>query len=620
MAGFKWAVGFIVLGMMGFITAGSTSGTFPVVDPNLKTFPPVYDLRDEGYPFPAMDQDVCHMGYALAGTEQFQAAIWKRDKRTVLFSVNQAKECNWWELNKESNPCEWGEMIDLVNLFSTQGVSAESCNPLFIGDGVCKQDCPALYHLSGWQRLSTAQIAPEETIKQAVLNYGPVYTKLNTALSGYFLYRGSQVLYDSASFPTVNHAVLIVGWDDTRQHAGGSGAWIIKNSHGTGWGDGGYGYVAYGSGGIGKESSVITAWAENDAHENLYYYDAAGFTHQTVPPGNNRDGYMMALFTPQRNEVIKQIELWTNDAAVVSVSVYDRFSNGELKDLIFTLADVSLPAAGYHIIPVPTPVEWAASDEIAVTAFIRNQTNSFPLALDRYSPMIVGKNWYSKDGIVWQPFEEDGLSGNVGLRLRTTLPLPPLQPSGFMVSSVSQTALQLSWQQVSPPIRSYLIERRQPDMFVWERIKDLQPDVTSFLDTELTADTQYRYRLYAYNLGGRSPPAEITIQTLPNPPLAPIEITPLILSPAAVRIAWQDQSTNETGFRVERQLAGGTWKTMTTVGANIQTWIDRTVISGLVYRYRVIAYNAGGDSATLVSDSVHIPDWPFRIGLPLVLR
>jgi hypothetical protein len=41
-----------------------------------------------------------------------------------------------------------------------------------------------------------------------------------------------------------NHQVLVVGYDDNQ------GAWIVRNSYGSGWGDGGYGFVGYGQGAI----------------------------------------------------------------------------------------------------------------------------------------------------------------------------------------------------------------------------------------------------------------------------------------------------------------------------------------------------------------------------------
>jgi C1A family cysteine protease len=43
-----------------------------------------------------------------------------------------------------------------------------------------------------------------------------------------------------------------VGWDDNQK------AWKIKNSHGTKWGDGGFGYVAYRHYNIGTG----TAWVQ----------------------------------------------------------------------------------------------------------------------------------------------------------------------------------------------------------------------------------------------------------------------------------------------------------------------------------------------------------------------
>ncbi len=612
----RWVAVVLLCSVMG---GSATDGAYSQAI-QLQTLPPQYDLRQAGYPFPVLDQGACQMGYALAGTEQLQAAIWQKETQKVFFSANQAKECNWQELNGGWNPCGQGEMVDLVNLFSTQGVVAESCNPLFRGDGLCAEDCLPLYQLQGWQRLSTDQAAPLDTIKQAVLAHGPVYTKLNTSMKAYFLYDGKGVLYDPTPYFTVNHAVLIVGWDDTRQHAGGSGVWIIKNSYGTGWGEDGYGYIAYGSGGIGRESSIITAWAENDHLRSLYYYDQAGITQQVALGEADRDAYMMTLFTTRRAEIIQQIELWTTDAAEVSIWVYGLFRNGKLGDLMLSIADISLPAAGYHTIPVTTHIELGENDEVAVVAYVRNQKLVFPLAVDTASEFAEGKNWYSDNGNDWLPFVADGFSANVGLRLRTTLPPYPPQPAAFTIQTLSQTALHLNWQPITSPLHGYVLERLHSDPRYWERIAVLGPNTTTFQDVGLEADTMYAYRLFARNLRGLSPPAETSARTLPNPPAAPLGISVVILSPQAVQIGWKDDSYNERGFRVERQRVGGAWVEIAEVEANVQSWLDENVSVGEVYRYRIIAFNKGGDSAALVSGEVLIPNWPFRVGLPLVIR
>ena len=63
-------------------------------------------------------------------------------------------------------------------------------------------------------------------------------------------YDGSYTLYHpGAEAPA--HIVLIVGWDDSLSHAGGTGGWIVKNSWGTQWGKEGFFTIAYGSASIG---------------------------------------------------------------------------------------------------------------------------------------------------------------------------------------------------------------------------------------------------------------------------------------------------------------------------------------------------------------------------------
>src|SRR5262249_50564874 len=86
------------------------------------------------------------------------------------------------------------------------------------------------YKAQAWGYVGRAdQQATVAQIKVALLLVGPVYTSLYASSPGFRKNKG-ETINEKGPFPDVNHAVVIVGWDDTRR------AWKIKNSWGTGWG------------------------------------------------------------------------------------------------------------------------------------------------------------------------------------------------------------------------------------------------------------------------------------------------------------------------------------------------------------------------------------------------
>jgi PKD repeat protein len=102
------------------------------------------------------------------------------------------------------------------------------------------------------------------------------------------------------------------------------------------------------------------------------------------------------------------------------------------------------------------------------------------------------------------------------------------------------------------------------------------------------------------NRGGSSwitgPPIVVNA---PPPPAAPSLLTASI-SGASVVLNWRDNSSNELGFYIERCEGAGCTSFMGLFGdtsANISTYTDSSVTSGITYRYRVVAYNEGGYSA-----------------------
>ncbi len=71
-----------------------------------------------------------------------------------------------------------------------------------------------------------------------------------------------------------------------------------------------------------------------------------------------------------------------------------------------------------------------------------------------------------------------------------------------------------------------------------------------------------------------------------------------VASAAQLTLTWADNSTNEDGFKVERATgSSGTFAQVITVGPNITSYTDTTVVAGTQYCYRVRAYNVAGDSS-----------------------
>ncbi len=84
----------------------------------------------------------------------------------------------------------------------------------------------------------------------------------------------------------------------------------------------------------------------------------------------------------------------------------------------------------------------------------------------------------------------------------------------------------------------------------------------------------------------------------PRPPSAPSNLVATAVSDARIDLAWNDNSNNEDGFRLQRKEgSGGTFADLDTVGPNVTSYPDNSCRASTEYCYRVLSYNGYGDSA-----------------------
>ncbi len=202
--------------------------------------PTSLDWRDLNGITSVKNQGSCGSCWAFAATAELEAFVKIYYGADMDLSEQQSVSCNHYGAG-----CNGGWAAASYSIFQIEGAVTESCMPYLSMDppgAPCIQNGLKNYgYITGYNYISNNI----EQIKIA-LQDGPVCTGID-ASDAFESYGGG--CFDEQSNST-NHLVLIVGYDD--RSCEDEGAWIIKNSWGVGFGDGGYIKVKYGAGNTGS--------------------------------------------------------------------------------------------------------------------------------------------------------------------------------------------------------------------------------------------------------------------------------------------------------------------------------------------------------------------------------
>jgi len=395
---------------MGYTLGEVPSPNTPNFDggfPSKETFSvtdSVFDLRTAGsngtsLVTPVKNQGNCGACWTFATMGSIEST-WKKNFGTgdVDLSEDNLNNCHGFDWL----PCDGGNLyMSAAYLSRKSGPVLESQDPYT----ATSNSCPT--GLLEASYIGDIRFLPKDTslIKQAIINYGALYTNMRWEDSYYN--SGNKTYYYSESNPT-NHAVLLIGWDDNKVTNGGTGAWIIKNSWGTSWGENGFFYISYNDAKVNSLVGYLPTKLNYDEDVVLYFYDKLGDVSKTGY-SNSDTGYGLVKYTATSNQSIYKIGTWIEGSnATVDIEIYSSFDGSTLSGLLDSLSNQSCSLPGYYTFDLVSPINLNANQDFYIKVKYYTPNYSYPIPIEKslsdYSSNVAietGKCWKSSNGTSW---------------------------------------------------------------------------------------------------------------------------------------------------------------------------------------------------------------------------
>jgi len=230
---------------------------------------------------------------------------------------------------------------------------------------------------------SISQFNPNN-IKSALMTHGAVAIGMNYS-DDPGCYNETTSAYYYAGEESANHEVNIVGWNDDfprenfSTEPGGDGAWIVRNSWGDSWGDGGYFYISYYDQALDDGVALVVEDVNN--YDTIYQYDPLGWIKSY---GAGERAMFANMFTATQSGSLKAISFYApTDSTQYTINVYNNCqSTPDSGEKGASPQSGTITAAGYHTIVLDNPVSLNSNEVFSVVVDVNTPEYNYPVPVE----------------------------------------------------------------------------------------------------------------------------------------------------------------------------------------------------------------------------------------------
>ena len=344
-----------------------SSASLPSTRKKATSVPSSYDLRKYGQTTSIKDQGVTGSCWAFAAVKAMESNSILNGLNTIETADYSESHLTWYSYNPITNTQSpmYGDGCSIKGT----DLPSDVFNPFGQGQTLNAYDAggnalSAIFTLAAWSGAEKEEAAPfnadttdkeqemintmtangeslrydsyvhlqnadcldyttRSTIKKAIMNQGALNASLYYDASGFETNTNSGKSYYQTTYTgniakqAANHCVTIIGWDDSYSkdnfkegsRPSSNGAWLIANSYGTEYNDGGYFWLSYEEPSI---SDIYTMAVETTAnYENIYQYDGNGWSDAVSIPGNDFTGANVFTSSSSFEETLNAVSFYT---------------------------------------------------------------------------------------------------------------------------------------------------------------------------------------------------------------------------------------------------------------------------------------------------------------------